>query len=97
MALVGLLAVGSLTSPPVATANASDVAESALDMALPQPAPIPLETETSFADQVRFAYWRGRTCTTPACSAARPSGLADVAGFGFAAVGGVLISRRRAR
>lgn len=50
---------------------------------------------SSLAQKVRAAYWRGRTCTTPACTSGRPSGLADVASFGLAAVGGVWFSRRR--
>jgi hypothetical protein len=52
--------------------------------------------EVSLAQKVQAAYWRGRTCSTPACKAAPPSGLADVASFGLAAFGGVWISRRRA-
>ena len=51
--------------------------------------------EVTLAQKVHAAYWRGRTCSTPACKAARPSGLTDVASFGLAAFGGVWFSRRR--
>ncbi|MFB0977988.1 MAG: hypothetical protein QMC73_10015 [Myxococcota bacterium] len=51
--------------------------------------------ELTLAQKVQAAYWRGRTCSTPACKAARPSGLTDVASFGLAALGGVWFSRRR--
>lgn len=51
--------------------------------------------DPTFAEQVQAMYWRGRTCTTPACKAARPSGIAEVASFGLAAFGGAWFSRRR--
>ena len=55
---------------------------------------------TSFDDPtlgqiIQAAYWRGRTCSTPACNAARPSSIAHVASFGLAAFGGIWIGRRR--
>ena len=52
-------------------------------------------SELTLEQRVQAAYWRGRTCSTPACKAARSSGMADVAGFGLAAFGGVWLSRRR--
>jgi len=70
-------------------------------LALAAPAAFALETDpppagagSNFAEKVRFAYWQDRSCKTPACNAARPAGLADIASFGIAALGGVLLSRR---
>lgn len=51
--------------------------------------------DPTFAERVQAMYWRGRTCATPACKAARPSGIAEVASFGLAAFGGAWFSRRR--
>jgi hypothetical protein len=51
--------------------------------------------EPTAAQKLRAAYWRGRTCTTALCKSPRPGGIAEVAGFGFAAFGGAWISRRR--
>ena len=50
----------------------------------------------SFGQKLQAAYWRGRTCSTPACKAAQPSSVSHVASFALAAFGGVWISRRRA-
>lgn len=62
--------------------------------------PIP-SAATSFDDRtlgqkLQAAYWRGRTCSTPACKAARPGSIAHVASFGLAAFGGIWLGRRRA-
>ncbi|MDP6979324.1 MAG: hypothetical protein QF570_12090 [Myxococcota bacterium] len=51
--------------------------------------------ESSFAREVQLAWWRGRTCETPACRSARRGNFIDVASFGLAAAGGVLLARRR--
>ena len=51
--------------------------------------------DSTFARQVRAAYWRDRTCETPGCRTGRSGNFVDVASFGFAAAGGVLLARRR--
>jgi MYXO-CTERM domain-containing protein len=52
------------------------------------------ETRTSI-ERAQFAYWNGRSCTTPACQQSRPGTFADAASFGLAALAGVWYSRRR--
>jgi hypothetical protein len=51
--------------------------------------------ERTLRQKLQAAYWRGRSCTTPACKSPRPGTIAEVASFGLAAFGGAWISRRR--
>lgn len=51
--------------------------------------------QRSLTQKLQAAYWRGRSCTTPACKSPRPGTIAEVASFGLAAFGGAWISRRR--
>ena len=66
-----------------------------LDTLDPAPAVAASFGDRSFGQKIQAAYWRGRTCSTPACKAARPSSIAHVASFGLAAFGGIWIGRRR--
>lgn len=61
------------------------------------PVPVVAMDGPTFAQRFQAAYWRDRTCSTPACRSARPSTLTEVASFGFAAFGGAWLCRRRMR
>jgi hypothetical protein len=81
-----LLAVGTTTAQAANIETLDAVPSSVSTGAGYEPTPV---------QRLRAATWRGRTCTTALCKSPRPGGIAEVASFGLAALGGAWISRRR--
>ncbi len=91
----GLLTTIAISVTFTAASSLGAAPARASDTSAPTNTELSPPAESSFAREVQLAWWRGRTCETPACGAARRGNLLDVASFGLAAAGGVLFARRR--